>query len=60
MITPPWGVPSPVGANPLPASNTPAFSQSRIRSLAGNDPSWRERWAWPILSKDSPPYYVLR
>ena len=37
-ITPPWGVPSPVGANPLPASNTPAFSQSRIRSLAGNDP----------------------
>ena len=35
---PPWGVPSPVGANPLPASNTPAFSQSRIMSLAGNDP----------------------
>jgi len=37
-IGPPRGVPSPVGANPLPASNTPAFSQPRIRSLAGNDP----------------------
>ena len=43
MITPPWGVPSPVGANPLPASNTPAFSQPRIRSLAGNDPSRGEK-----------------
>src|SRR6266487_4590142 len=31
-------VPSPVGANLLPASNTPAFSQPRIMSLAGNDP----------------------
>ena len=35
---PPWGVPSQVGANPLPASNTPAFSHPRIMSLAGNDP----------------------
>src|SRR6266699_1632140 len=26
VITPPWGVPSSVGANPFPASNTPAFS----------------------------------
>ena len=26
-ITPPWGVPSSVGANPFPASTTPAFSQ---------------------------------
>jgi RNA-directed DNA polymerase len=34
-----WGVPSSVGANPLPASNTPALSQSRIMPLAGNDPS---------------------
>jgi hypothetical protein len=27
----------------LPVSNTPAFSQSRIMSLAGNDPSWLSR-----------------
>ena len=49
-ITPPWGVPSSVGASPLPGSNTPAFSQSRIRSLAGNDPISASRWSWPILS----------
>ena len=30
-----------VGASPLPGSTTPAFSQSRIRSLAGNDPTRR-------------------
>ena len=35
---PPWGVPSSVGVNPFPASITPAFSQSRTISLAGNDP----------------------
>jgi hypothetical protein len=50
VITPPWGVPSPVGANPLPASNTPAFSQSRIMSLAGNEPSAASSRWWSILS----------
>jgi len=49
-MTPPWGVPSPVGAKPLPASNTPAFSQPAIMSLAGNDPSEPSRWSWSILS----------
>ncbi len=38
LLTPPWGVPSSAGANPLPASITPAFSQSRTMSLAGKDP----------------------
>ena len=41
---PPWGVPSPVGVNPLPGSNTPAFSQSRIIALPGNDPIAERRW----------------
>ena len=31
-------VPSSVGPNPWPGSTTPAFSQPRIKSLAGNDP----------------------
>jgi len=29
-------------------------------SLAGKPPSWSRRKEWLILSKDSPPYYVLR
>ena len=41
---PAWGVPSSVGANPLPFSNTPAFSQARIMSRAGNEPSMERRW----------------
>ena len=49
-MTPPCGVPSSVGANPLPASNTPAFSHPAIMSLAGNVPSWLRRKAWSILS----------
>ena len=49
-MTPPCGVPSSVGANPLPASNTPAFSHFAIMSLAGNDPSWLRRKGWLILS----------
>jgi hypothetical protein len=49
-MTPPWGVPSSVGANPLPASNTPAFSHPAIISLAGNVPSCPRRKEWPILS----------
>src|SRR5258708_10768392 len=35
---PPSGVPSSVGANPFPGSNTPAFSQSAIIPLAGKPP----------------------
>src|SRR5512133_3468617 len=50
LITPPCGVPSSVGANPLPFSNTPAFSQARIRSLSGNEPSMERRWSWSIRS----------
>ena len=46
----PCGVPSSVGANPLPASNTPAFSHPAIMSLAGNVPSCPRRKAWSILS----------
>ena len=38
-MTPPCGVLPPWAANPLPASNTPAFSHPAIMSLAGNDPS---------------------
>ena len=38
LMTPPWGVPSLVGAS-IPFSITPAFSQPAIMSLAGNDPS---------------------
>ena len=38
-ITPPCGVPSRVGAN-RPRSTTPAFSQRRTCSRAGNSPSW--------------------
>ena len=49
-MIPPCGVPSSVGANPLPASNTPAFSHPAIMSLAGNVPSCRRRKAWSILS----------
>ena len=49
-MTPPCGVPSSVGANPLPASNTPAVSQPAIMSLAGNDPSCSSRNEWLILS----------
>jgi hypothetical protein len=49
-MTPPCGVPSSVGVNPLPASNTPAVSQPAIMSLAGNDPSWPSRKEWLILS----------
>jgi len=38
VITPPCGLPSSVGANPLPGSNTPAVSQARIISRPGKDP----------------------
>src|SRR5260221_230781 len=38
VTTPLWGVPSSVGANPFPGSNTPAFSQSAIIPLAGKPP----------------------
>ena len=38
LITPPCGLPSSVGANPLPGSNTPAVSQPRISSRPGKDP----------------------
>ncbi len=48
-MIPPCGVPSSVGANPLPASNTPAFSHPAIMSLAGNVPSWLRRKEWSIL-----------
>jgi len=39
-----------VGANPLPGSNTPAFSHAAIRSLAGNWPSASRRRPWSIRS----------
>ena len=57
---PPCGVPSSVGANPLPASNTPAASHPAIMSLAGNAPSWLSRKEWLILSNDYPSYYRYR
>jgi len=38
LITPPWGDPSPVGAN-RPSSITPALSRRRTRSRAGKVPS---------------------
>jgi len=60
VIIPPWGVPSPVGANPFPASKMPALSHPAIISLAGKPPSISSRCSWLILSKDSPPYYLLR
>ena len=60
VIDEPCGLPSSVGANPLPGSNTPAVSQARISSRPGNDPIADIRWEWSSLSKDSPPYYVLR
>ena len=34
----------------MPFSNTPAFSQARIRSRAGNEPSMERRWPWSIRS----------
>ena len=46
-MIPPWGVPSSVGANPLPASNTPAFSHPAIMSLAGNDAELFEKEGVP-------------
>jgi hypothetical protein len=49
-MIPPWGVPSSVGVNPLPASNTPAFSQLATMSLAGNAPSRSRRKECRILS----------
>ena len=59
VITPPCGVPSPVGVN-APSSITPAFSQPAIMSLAGNDPSAASSRAWSILSNDYWSYYRLR
>ena len=51
VITPPWGVPSPVGANPFPASKIPAFSHPAIISLRGEDRrSPPARCSWLILS----------
>src|SRR6266498_2330431 len=49
-ITPPWGVPSPVGANPFPASKIPAFSHPAIIPLAGKPPRVSSRYSWLILS----------
>jgi len=49
-MTPPCGEPSSVGANPLSASNTPAFSHPAIMSLAGKPPSCSRRKEWLILS----------
>ena len=40
-ITPPCGVPAPVGEYPFPASKTPAFSQPAIIRLAGKSPRIR-------------------
>src|SRR6266496_1191571 len=39
-ITPPWGVPSPVGANPFPASKIPALSHPAIFPFAGMIAGW--------------------
>src|SRR5258706_488415 len=49
-MMPPWGVPSPVGANPFPASKIPAFSHPAIIPLAGKPPSISSRRSWLILS----------
>jgi hypothetical protein len=46
---PPWGEPCSVGVN-WPFSITPAFSQRRIMSLAGNEPSASRSRPWSILS----------
>src|ERR1035438_6151343 len=50
-IIPPCGVPSPVGANPFPASKTPAFSHPAIIPLAGNPPIDLRRF---LLEKNVP------
>src|ERR1019366_8164638 len=50
VMTPPCGVPSSVGENPFPASNTPAFSQAAITGLPGKPPGIDSRWSWLMPS----------